>query len=124
MLLDITWLVEPGDMERVRASGPVVAVANHPSGMLEGVIPSVLGRVRRDIRLMANSLVPAPPQLRDKLILVNAYGGPDAWRENRRPLRAAVEWLRASGLLIVLSGVPQCAGCSGPGSAADAEGKD
>jgi putative hemolysin len=100
--LDVKYRLEPGDLERVPASGPLVAVSNHPFGMLEGVIlGSVLGRVRPDFKIMANSLVPAPPPLRNKLILVNPYGGLDARRENRRPLRDAVEWLRGGGLLIV-----------------------
>jgi putative hemolysin len=101
-LLGVTWRAEPGELERVPASGSLVAVANHPYGMLEGVIlAAALGRVRPDFKIMANFLMPVPLPVRDKVIQVNPYGGLDAQRENLRPLREAVAWLRTGGLLIL-----------------------
>jgi putative hemolysin len=100
--LGVTYRIEPGELERVPASGPVVLVANHPFGMLEGVLlGSALRRVRRDFKIMANFLVPAPPGLRERFILVNPYGGTGANAGNRRPLREAITWLKDGGLLVV-----------------------
>ena len=37
-VLGITYRVEPAELERIPRSGPVLVVANHPFGMLEGAI--------------------------------------------------------------------------------------
>lgn len=89
------------DRLRIPRSGPVILTANHPFGFAEGVILGVLlEEIRADFRFMANSLLLHVPQLREYLIPVNPYGGPDAVRENRTSLRRAVEHLTAGGLLV------------------------
>jgi putative hemolysin len=51
-LLDVTYRIDPADLSRIPASGPVVVTANHPFGFLEAfLLPAVLGRVRRDLKI-------------------------------------------------------------------------
>src|SRR5690242_19591660 len=46
-LLQVECRVPPEDLARIPASGPVVAVANHPFGLLEGaILAALLPRVR------------------------------------------------------------------------------
>lgn len=98
--LGVTIRVEPADMARIPATGPLVVVANHPYGLIEGaVLQAMLARVRPDARLLANSLLGMVPELRASLILVDPFGG--AARENARGLREARQWLRGGGALIV-----------------------
>jgi putative hemolysin len=79
----------------------VLLTANHPFGFAEGVIlAALLDEIRPDFQFMANSLLLAVPQLRDYVIPINPYGGPEALRENRTSLRRSVEWLRSGGLLV------------------------
>jgi putative hemolysin len=100
--LGVKYTVDPEDLRRVPRTGPLVAVSNHPYGMLEGLIlAAVLGRIRSDFKIMANFLLPAPAPLQEKFILVNPYGGPDAHRENWLPIRRAVDWVRSGGMLII-----------------------
>jgi putative hemolysin len=90
------------DLAAIPATGPVVAVANHPFGLLEGILlAGLLPRVRPDVRILANSLLSALPGAARHFLFVNPFGGPDAVRENVRAMRSALEWVRAGGMLVV-----------------------
>jgi len=98
--LGCEYRVSPGDLLRIPTSGPTIVVANHPFGAIEGmVLTELLSRVRPDVRTMANYLLGAIPELRDRLILVDPFGGEGAARSNIRPMKEAIEWLRGGGML-------------------------
>jgi putative hemolysin len=87
------------DLARVPANGPVVLVANHPFGLVEGAIfGALLARVRPDFRFLANSLLAEIPALREYVIAVDPFGG--AARTNWKSLRASIDWLQRGGLLV------------------------
>lgn len=87
------------DLARLPSTGPVVIVANHPFGLIEGaLLGALVARVRTDFKILANSLLADVPALRDYLIAVDPFG--DAARSNWRPLRVALDWLRRGGVLI------------------------
>lgn len=91
----------PEDMHRIPRTGPVILTANHPFGFAEGVLlGALLDEIRPDFQFMANSLLLAVPQLREYVIPINPYGGPDAIRENRTSLRRAIACLQSGGLLV------------------------
>jgi putative hemolysin len=99
-LLDVAFQVDSGDLSRIPATGSLVVTANHPFGFLEAAIMAVvLRRVRPDFKIVANSLLASVPELRSSFIFVNPYGGGDSIRENRRPIRESLEWLRQGGVL-------------------------
>jgi putative hemolysin len=89
-----------GAVDAIPASGPVVVVANHPTGALDGlVLLSLVARRRPDVKLLANHWLGHVGALRDELILVDAFGDPR--RSSLRALRDAVRRLRAGGALCV-----------------------
>lgn len=54
--LDIRFTVDEGDLARIPQRGPAIVVANHPYGILDGLILIViLDRVRQDSKVLANS---------------------------------------------------------------------
>jgi putative hemolysin len=101
-LLGVTIDVSDEDLARVPATGPVVVAANHPFGMVEGlVLGAAMERVRLDVRTMANHLLAAMPELRERMIMVDPFDRPDSSRRNLSGLRAALEWLRGGGMLVL-----------------------
>ena len=87
---------------RIPAQGPLVVIANHPFGGVEGLILlDLLRRVRPDVRVLANSLLCRIPELREAVIPVDPFGGRSAVAANRTPLREAVRWVRGGGALLI-----------------------
>lgn len=100
--LGVTWDVPASDLLRVRPSGPLVVVANHPFGGLEGVILlALLSQVRSDVKVLANTLLDRIPDLREALIPIDPFGGPGSVERNVPGLRAALRWLSAGHALVV-----------------------
>ena len=86
----------------VPRSGPLVIVANHPFGALDGLILiSLLARFRTDVKLLGNHLLGHVPELEDLLIPVNAFGGPSSRSTNIAAARSAVRWLEQGGAVAV-----------------------
>ncbi len=100
--LNITIDVSAGELDNVPNTGPVIVAANHPHGLVDGlVLMSALRRVRPDIRVLTNQLLSRIPELRDGCLFVDPFDGPGAEARSRAGLRAAHMWLRRGGALIV-----------------------
>ncbi len=94
--------VQPADLERIPIKGPLVAVANHPFGVLDGAALAVLlSRVRPDVKILTNSLLEGIPELHEHCIFVDPFHAPASADKNVRPLKQAMEWLRQGGALAV-----------------------
>ena len=98
--LEIRFTVAPQDLARVPGKGPAVIVANHPHGIVEGLILAVLlESVRPDYKLVANSLLSKIGAMDRHTILVNSFRTASAGIQNRTPLRNCIRWLAGGGLL-------------------------
>lgn len=102
-LLKVSCEIDDEAMAKLQAAtGPLVVVANHPFGGIEGVIlASVLSSLRCDVKFMANSLLTRIPEMRDLLIAVNPFKQQSAVRENIAPIRECIQWVKAGGMLVV-----------------------
>ena len=99
---NINYHVADEELARIPKTGPLVIVANHPFGAIEGVIMAALLRqVRPDVKIMANFVLKRIPELRDLFIAVNPFGGKEATRNNIGPMKEALRWLKQDGLLLV-----------------------
>ncbi len=100
--LHIRYECAPEEIHHIPAEGPAMIVANHPFGLLDGVVlGAILSGYRRDFRILTNSLIAGVPELREFTIPVDPFGGSEATRANRKPLRESIQWLRNGGLLAV-----------------------
>src|SRR5579863_7552479 len=100
--LRIDFGVDPADQSRIPSSGPVVVVANHPYGVLDGALLTVLlTRVRPDVKILTNFLLSDVPELKRHCIFVDPFETDRSVDSNRRALREALAWLQQGGMLAI-----------------------
>jgi putative hemolysin len=100
--MEVDLQVSAADLERIPKTGPVVVVANHPYGILDGaVLGALLTSVRPDVKVMTNFLLEGVPELERCCIFVDPLGTSRSRVRNRRALKNSVEWLQQGGLLAV-----------------------
>ena len=96
---------QPADIERIPIKGPLLAVANHPFGVLDGAALAVLlSRVRPDVKILANSLLECIPKLHEHCIFMDPFHSKSPVDRNGKALKQAMEWLRQGGALAVSPG--------------------
>lgn len=95
--LQFSYRVAPSDIDNLPSEGPVVIVANHPLGALDALcLLHLVGRVRRDVRILANEVLTQLEPLRELLLPLDVFGG-----QQRAGLREAYRALSAEQALIV-----------------------
>ena len=98
--LRVTWDAAEQQLERIPRTGPVVLVANHPFGGIEGLILcSLLTRIRPDFRILANYMLSLIPELRECFFFVDPFEGRLAVRRNIKSMRDAMRWVEDGHLL-------------------------
>jgi len=101
-LLDISVTVPAADLAHIPTTGSLIVVSNHPHGAVDGLaLASTVGRVRRDVRVLANHLLARIPELQSLCFFVDPFAGPAAEARSRAGLRAAHLWLKRGGALVV-----------------------
>jgi putative hemolysin len=101
-MLGVRFELDGQPLSRVPASGPLVAVCNHPFGVIEGLLlVRILRSVRTDIKIMANFMLGKIPEMDDLLIEVDPFGKTDSTARNIAGLKASMRWLKGGGMLVV-----------------------
>ena len=82
--LGADYTVDAAALARIPAQGRLLVVANHPSGALDALaLLDAIGKVRRDVRIVANDMLSALDNLDGLLLPVRILGGrptPDSVR--------------------------------------------
>ena len=100
--LEVRPQLNEGDLARIPQSGPLVVVANHPFGMLEGsLLGTILPQVRQDYKIMTNQLLSCMPELESNCIFVDPFQNKHSTKQNGRGLRETVRWLRDGHMLVI-----------------------
>lgn len=92
----------PEEIARIPKTGPVVMVANHPHGLVDGMIMAeMVSRVRSDFRVLTRSLLSGIPEIEEFMIPV-----PFPHEENSRELglemrEKTMAHLKNNGLVIL-----------------------
>ncbi len=96
--LNVSYEILDEDLARIPKTGPVLVVANHPLGGLDGIVlGAILTSVRPDVQLLANGLLGHIKEIKPWLIPVNPFGGQEAIKQNIRGIRQTVQFLRQGG---------------------------
>lgn len=100
--LEVHVNVSDSDLEKIPAAGAVIAIANHPFGILDGVmIADLLTRVRPDLRILTNQLLGELPELAHMCIFIDPFERVESRAANGRALKRAITHMRSGGMLLI-----------------------
>ncbi|MFU8848382.1 MAG: lysophospholipid acyltransferase family protein [Opitutales bacterium] len=98
--INVQFEVESQDYERVPKDGPLLVVANHPYGGVDGIIlGALLKAIRPEAKLMGNYLLAQMDGIAGSLITVDPFDEESSVRANIAGMRAALKHLRAGKCL-------------------------
>ncbi|HEY5336600.1 MAG TPA: lysophospholipid acyltransferase family protein [Rhizomicrobium sp.] len=101
-LLEIHIATNEDALARVPKTGPLVFVANHPFGVLDGVIIChLVARARGDFRILTNAVLNRADEVTEFLLPVDFTETPQALETNLKSRAAAKHHLLNGGCLIV-----------------------
>lgn len=101
-LLDLRLDHDPLDLDKIPASGPLVVVANHPFGVVDGcVLATLVGRRRPDYRIVAHGLLGKAPEAAERILPIDFSTCADAASRNVTVRRAAIDWLKQGHVILV-----------------------
>lgn len=96
--LNLRPAVDEDDARRIPAQGRLLIVANHPSGALDALaLLQMVGRVRRDVRIVANDMLAGIAPIAPLLLPVRILGG----KPSADSVRAVEQALEAEQCVIV-----------------------
>ncbi|MGY9049977.1 hypothetical protein P775_05305 [Puniceibacterium antarcticum] len=97
---------------RIPKTGPVIIVANHPHGLVDGIVlAELIGRVRTDYKILTRSLLTGVSEVAQFLIPVPFPHEEDAREQSLEMRRAAMQVLEAGGVIVLFpSGVVATSG--------------
>lgn len=93
-----TYNVCEDELEHIPPQGPVVIIANHPIGSLDGLaLLQLVSRIRSDVKIVANQLLGQIQPLQELLLAVDNMNG----NTSRKHIAAIHDHLNKQGALIV-----------------------
>ncbi|MBE6245024.1 MAG: lysophospholipid acyltransferase family protein [Bacteroidales bacterium] len=101
--LEITLNVNTSALENIPKEGGLVITSNHPFGGLDGLAAlSILGKVRKDVKILTNFILSKVPNVSDHFIPINTtYAFGKFTAPTISGLRQAEEHLLKGGLLVI-----------------------
>ena len=103
--LELEVRYDEARLAAVPRQGPVVFVANHPFGVLDGiVICHLVRKVRPDFKVLINSVLFRAPEIRRYMLPIDFAETREALETNLQSRARALEHLRQGGSLVVFPG--------------------
>lgn len=89
-------------LAHIPKSGPVIITANHPHGLVDGmVLAELIGRVRKDYKILTRSLLTDVDQIADFMIPVPFDHEEDAIAKSIEMRMRAMEHLANDGVIVI-----------------------
>ncbi len=100
--LDINVNYDNAALEGIPKTGALVVVANHPYGVLDGlIITQLMKRVRPDFKVLTNSVLCKAPEAADDLLPIDFAETPEALALNLATRKKSREILKNGGCIVV-----------------------
>ena len=101
-LLGIELLTSESEISRIPKKGPLVIVANHPHGLVDGmVLAELIGTVRTDYKILTRSLLTGVKQIDQFMIPVPFDHEENALQKSLEMRRFAMKHLENDGVLVL-----------------------
>ena len=101
-LLGIELLTSESEISRIPKKGPLVIVANHPHGLVDGmVLAELIGNVRTDYKILTRSLLTGVKQIDQFMIPVPFDHEENALQKSLEMRRFAMKHLENDGVLVL-----------------------
>ena len=101
----LTLNVIAGSLRHIPKDGPLILIANHPYGILDGLIMGhILSTVRGDFRILANSVFRRAEDLNRVLLPISFDDTKDALKLNLKTRATALDYLGQGGAIGVFPG--------------------
>lgn len=106
-----------GSIRALAPAGPQIVIANHPFGVIDGIIIChLVSQARSDYKVMTHSILYQAPEVRSHIIPIDFSGSEEALAHNLRSRREAHRTLAKGGVVIVFpaGGVATARSLRGP----------
>ena len=102
-ILELKVEFDPNELKRIPASGPVIVVANHPLGGLDGLLLiKMVSEVRSDVKILASHLLKKIEPVSGFFIEINPFDAPAAEEESTfSGLKESMAHLKSGGVLCI-----------------------
>ncbi|ARE42226.1 Acyltransferase domain protein [Rhodovulum sp. P5] len=101
----LTLDIAGGSLDHIPASGPLILIANHPYGILDGLMMGhILSHVRGDFRILANSVFRKAEALNKVILPITFEDTRAAQQLNIQTRKAALDYLAQGGAIGVFPG--------------------
>ena len=103
--IDLTRSYVDGIAASIPATGQVLVIANHPYGVIDGlVLCALMAEVRQDYKIITHRILRQAPAVMDKILPVDFDETEAALANNLKTRADAAKYLKNGGAVIVFSG--------------------
>lgn len=100
--LEVVPTFKADDLNNIPATGPLVIIANHPYGVLDGLAMCwLIEKVRTDFLVLTHSVLLRAPEARTNLLPVDFTGTKEAFQTNLESREAARKHLANGGCVVI-----------------------
>lgn len=100
--LSLKLAYDEAQLARAPREGPLVAVANHPFGILDGIVMcALMERVRPDFLVLTNAVLMRAPEMRERMLPVDFADTRKARRLNVESRAKALDHVANGGCVVI-----------------------